>query len=116
MAERIQLHLVHGKTRRRRWRAGRLGGFDEAFIEVGELPDSRHYAARTGPRGGAWAFPTEREACERADRWIHQDGRVWTPHPAVFDAAGLPADGQLWRHTGQNWLPAHWPDERLTGS
>ncbi len=104
-ADRIDLAHAFGKTPLRRWRAGTLNGHDEVYVSVGRLESGRYWAWHSGIHGGAFIYPSEREADVLAAGW-RSDGRKWHPIPASFDSQGQPADGGQWRPHGQTWLPA----------
>ncbi len=104
MPERLELHTVFGKVGLRRWRSGTLNGHDEQTISVGRLEDGRHWAWHSGIHGGAFVYPSEREADVLAAGW-RSDGRAWHPIPASFGPDGQPSDNGTWIPHGQTWLP-----------
>lgn len=83
--ERVDLTQVHGLDRRARWHNGWQWGPFVTFIEVGQMPDGRWYANRTGRganwwdlRKGACVYDREHYARATARRWMRTVGGEWT--------------------------------------
>jgi hypothetical protein len=108
MVERVELHLVEGKTRLRAWGNGNPQSWRYKTISVGTLSDGRFWANHTGHQGGAYVVGTEQAADDLVAEWLG-DGQDWQPTPAAFNSKGLPDDGMSWYRSGGTWFPGEAP-------
>jgi hypothetical protein len=99
--EPIDLLQVHTKRRRRQWRSGQVGGWNERHVCVGELLDDSGRWFVEDTKGPAIAYPTEQDAQRAADELMAAAATTWTEGPAEFDARSQPIGP--WRRVGTGW-------------
>lgn len=109
------IDLLHhpGHRRRRAWACGAPASWQYREVAVGQLPDRRWYASRSGGQG--WSFAglaaDERQALKALRSWMARVGGEWRPTPAIFSDTGAPADGLPWWKSGGTWMPGQRPGD-----
>lgn len=101
------LHREHGLTRVWRWRTGTGGGWSEAHVTVGWLPDGRWFVEDTRVPH-VWLFtgpPREtRDAALEFGEGRMGDGE-WEPAIATYEPGVMPARAAQ----VPEWPPGHGP-------